>query len=58
MNHPSDTPTGPADLTLPLASAARSAATARPAPELRTTTTITARRRRRAARRRATAVTG
>ena len=31
MNHPSDTPTGPADLTLPLASAARSAATARPA---------------------------
>lgn len=58
MNHPSDTPTGPADLALPLASAARYAATARRAPELRATTTITARRRRRAARRRATAVTG
>ncbi|MGW6901684.1 hypothetical protein [Streptomyces sp. NBC_01727] len=57
MNHPSDTPTGPADLALPLASAAGSA-TARRAPELRAATTITARRRRRAARRRATAVTG
>ncbi|MFB6709688.1 hypothetical protein ACFCW6_33895 [Streptomyces sp. NPDC056333] len=58
MNHPSDTPTGPADLALPLASAARSAATPRRSPELRATTTIAARRRRRAARRRATAVTG
>ncbi|MCX5312237.1 hypothetical protein [Streptomyces sp. NBC_00154] len=51
MNHPSDTPTGPADLALPLA-------TARRAPELRATTTVTTGRRRRAARRRATAVTG
>ncbi|MFF3061279.1 hypothetical protein [Streptomyces sp. NPDC057909] len=58
MNHPSDTPTGPADLALPLAPAARSAVTARRAPELRATTTVTTGRRRRAARRRATAVTG
>ncbi|WP_406504881.1 hypothetical protein [Streptomyces sp. NBC_01602] len=58
MNHPSDTPTGPADLALPLTSAVRSAATARRATELRATTTVTTGRRRRAARRRATAVTG
>ncbi|MGW5273002.1 hypothetical protein ACWEQP_10545 [Streptomyces sp. NPDC004044] len=58
MNHPSDTATGPADLALPLALAAESAAADLRAPELRATTTITAGRRRRAARRRATAVTG
>ncbi|WP_406467314.1 hypothetical protein [Streptomyces sp. NBC_01594] len=58
MNHPSDTPTGPADLALPLASAVRSVTTARRAPELRATTTVTTSRRRRATRRRATAVTG
>ncbi|MFE5106634.1 hypothetical protein [Streptomyces sp. NPDC056663] len=52
MNHPSDTPIGPADLALPLAPAVRRAT------ELRAITTVTTGRGRRAARRRATAVRG
>ncbi|MFJ1619743.1 hypothetical protein ACIODX_05080 [Streptomyces sp. NPDC088190] len=65
MHHPAHTPTGPADLALPLALVTERAprGTDR-APELRTatatatTTTATTGRRRRAARRRATAVRG
>ncbi|MFI5632256.1 hypothetical protein ACIA8E_23340 [Streptomyces sp. NPDC051664] len=58
MNHPSDTPIGPADLALPLALAARSAATDRRAPEFSASTTVTTGRGRRAARRRAATVRG
>ncbi|WP_329196151.1 hypothetical protein [Streptomyces sp. NBC_01435] len=66
MHHPAHTPTGPADLALPLALLTERAphGTDR-APELRTATTTattttatTTGRRRRAARRRATAVRG
>ncbi|MEU6925138.1 MULTISPECIES: hypothetical protein [unclassified Streptomyces] len=68
MHHPAHTPTGPADLALPLALVTERAphGTDR-APELRTATATTAAttttatttgRRRRAARRRATAVRG
>ncbi|MFE7705778.1 hypothetical protein ACFU6I_08240 [Streptomyces sp. NPDC057486] len=57
MNHPSDTPTGPAALALPLILATEFAAVARRSPEVRATTRATGRRRR-AARRRATAVRG
>ncbi|MEV0491837.1 hypothetical protein [Streptomyces atratus] len=57
MNHPSDTPTGPAALALPLMLAVEFAAAARRSPALRTTTRTTGRQRR-AARRRATAVRG
>ncbi|MEV6165093.1 hypothetical protein AB0L71_24860 [Streptomyces sp. NPDC052052] len=58
MHHPAHTPTGPADLALPLAllaqgSAGPDAGTSR-TPEVRTSTS----RRRRAARRRAAAVRG
>lgn len=52
MNHPSDTPVGPADLTLPLAFGGQRAT------ELRATTTVTTGRGRRAAQRRAAAVRG
>jgi hypothetical protein len=55
MNHPSDTPTGPAALALPLILAAEFAALARRSPEVRVATRTTGRQRR-AARRRATAV--
>ncbi|MFG2627871.1 hypothetical protein [Streptomyces sp. NPDC048473] len=58
MHHPTHTPTGPADLALPLAVVTELAArgTAEPprAPEVRTA----ASRKRRAARRRAAAVRG
>ncbi|MES9509710.1 hypothetical protein ABWJ92_25385 [Streptomyces sp. NPDC000609] len=64
MHHPAHTPTGPADLALPLALVTERAphGTDR-APELRTatataTTTTATGRGRRAARRRATAVRG
>ncbi|MFF2330127.1 MULTISPECIES: hypothetical protein [unclassified Streptomyces] len=60
-HHPSHTPTGPADLALPLALVteltARGAGGATRAPEIRTTRTP-ASRKRRAARRRAAAVRG
>ncbi|MEU2837018.1 hypothetical protein ABZ776_07930 [Streptomyces sp. NPDC007076] len=66
MHHPAHTPTGPADLALPLALVTeRDPRGTDRAPELRTatatattTTATTTGRRRRAARRRATAVRG
>ncbi|WP_392671857.1 hypothetical protein [Streptomyces sp. LN785] len=61
MNHPSDIPTGPADLALPLLLAAESAAAARRSPEIRApghASHPATGRQRRAARRRATAVRG
>ncbi|MEU0834412.1 hypothetical protein ACNPQM_25280 [Streptomyces sp. NPDC056231] len=57
MNHPSDTPTGPAALALPLMLATEFAAVARRSPEVRATTRSTGRKRR-AARRSATVVRG
>ncbi|MGW3657887.1 hypothetical protein ACWD6R_20290 [Streptomyces sp. NPDC005151] len=57
MNHPSDTPTGPAALALPLILAAEFAAVARRSPEVRATTRTTSRKHR-AARRSATVVRG
>ncbi|GAA2410469.1 hypothetical protein GCM10010433_06580 [Streptomyces pulveraceus] len=59
MHHPAHTPTGPADLALPLALVTERAphGTGR-APELRTASATATGRGRRAARRRATAVRG
>jgi hypothetical protein len=57
MNHPSDTPTGPAALALPLMLAAEFAAAARRSPEIRATNRTTGRKHR-AVRRGATTVRG
>ncbi|MEE4493995.1 hypothetical protein [Streptomyces sp. BE230] len=64
MHHPTDTPTGPADLALPLAlltvpaERAPTSGTSDEQPRAAELRTATGNRRRRAARRRATAVRG